>query len=321
MRRLVLRLGRGLAPGGMCPAAAPPGRVSARRSEQLPGPPDVPFLLPRVADRDPDRVLPVELGVRQEDLAAVVDAGHQRFVVRVQLGVRQPGGAVAEADGRERDRREPLPVRLGLDPRGELAAPAAVLADPRRHPLGAEAADQDPELERAEAAAELDPVLVEVVDLALVAACEVLRHEAERVAERLGLPEQQQRGVERREHPLVRVDHDRVGALPAGEQAAVLGGERHRAAVGGVDVQPEPLALADLRDRVGGIDARRRRRAQRRDDAERPPAGPRSSRSPAPSRSARIRYASSAGIRRTPRRPIPATIAAFSIEECASVEA
>ena len=53
--------------------------------------------------------------------------------------------------------------------------------------------------------------------------------------------------VERREEPLVRIDHERVGSLDAGEPCGELGHAEGGAAVGGVDVEPHVAAGAHVR--------------------------------------------------------------------------
>ncbi len=53
----------------------------------------------------------------------------------------------------------------------------------------------------------------------------------------------------------MRVDHDRVGALPAREGAAAPGDERHGAGVGGIHVQPQPLARGRCRRSRHRVDA------------------------------------------------------------------
>ena len=67
----------------------------------------------------------------------------------------------------------------------------------------------------------------------------------------------------------MRVDDDRVGALPAGEASPQLRADRGRAGVGGVDVEPDARPLARVGDRRHGIDRARRRRPDRRDDRAR----------------------------------------------------
>jgi len=52
-------------------------------------------------------------------------------------------------------------------------------------------------------------------------------------------PEDQRRGVDRREQPFVRVDHQRVGVLDPGEAATRAGREQGRSAVGGIHVEPQ----------------------------------------------------------------------------------
>ncbi len=72
----------------------------------------------------------------------------------------------------------------------------------------------------------------------------------------LGPPRPEQRAVHRREHPLVRVDDERVGPLDALERPPVLGAHHRRAGVRGVDVQPRPSRLARVGDRRHRIDRR-----------------------------------------------------------------
>ena len=95
-----------------------------------------------------------------------------------------------------------------------------MLADERLQALAAVAAQDRPELQRAEAAAERNGVLAQARDV--VAGAEVLRHQAERAPQVVGAATPKDRAVHRREEPLVRVDADRVRPLPAGEQVAQL---------------------------------------------------------------------------------------------------
>src|SRR4051812_6797393 len=64
------------------------------------------------------------------------------------------------------------------------------------------------------------------------------------------------------------VGYETVGALAAVEYVSHLGDDRGRASVCGVNVQPEPFALAHVGDGGHGVYARRRGRADGRDDAE-----------------------------------------------------
>ena len=113
------------------------------------------------------------------------------------------------------------------------------MADPTTKSLEAEPADLEPQLERPEPTSELRGVLVVVPDRRLpVEGSQVLRHEAERRPQRLHSPRQEQRRIERREEPLVRVDDDRIGSLPAAERLAQLRRDRDGTGVGSVDVEP-----------------------------------------------------------------------------------
>ena len=75
--------------------------------------------------------------------------------------------------------------------------------------------------------------------------------------------------IERHEQPLVRIDDERVRAGAALERVAALRHDRRDTAVRAVDVQPQIVALADIRNRRHRIDARRRRAANRRDHRDR----------------------------------------------------
>ena len=198
-----------------------------------------------------------------------------------------------------------------------------VAADPPAQPLQPEPAEQHPQLERPEPAAELRRVLVVVAHRRrAIERPQVLGHEAERGAQRRHPPGQQERRVERREQPLVGVDDDRIGALPARERRAQLRQRSrprrrtpHRrgatdprarrssaiAATGSTDV--DDVVPTSRRSRSAG--GRRR--------------GPR--RSPPRARPARSSNPSLVGIRTSDARPRPSVMHAFSIELWASAEA
>ena len=78
---------------------------------------------------------------------------------------------------------------------------------------------------------------------------EVGRDDGERAPDALHPPEEERRCTRAgAKQPLVRVEDDRVGPLPAGEEGAHLGEARRRAGVRRVDVHPEPLAAAERGD-------------------------------------------------------------------------
>ncbi len=153
-----------------------------------------------------------------------------------------------------------------------------MLADHPLEPLPSVAAEDGPELERPEAAAERRPVLAEAVDR--VRRPQILGHEAERVAQHVRPAAPDERAVDRHEHPLVCVDDERVGAVDALERPAQLGADHGRARVGGVDMEPDArLARRRRRSRARGrprrsMSSRRsRRRRMRRRGRARPGGG------------------------------------------------
>ena len=145
-----------------------------------------------------------------------------------------------------------------------------MVADPAAHSLEAEPAQLDPQLQRAHAPSELGRVIRVVADRRhAVERPQVLRMEAERRGEPVHPAREQQRCVERREQPLVRIDDDRVGALPALERCPQLGHQGDRARVGGIHVEPRPLAFGNVGHGSDWVDRCRRRRPDRRDDRDR----------------------------------------------------
>ena len=141
---------------------------------------------------------------------------------------------------------------------------AQVLADHGPQALAPVATEHGPQLEGTEAPTEWQAVLAQADDVLTDA--QVLGDEAERVAQVVGAAAEERRAVNRREEPLVRVDAERVGPLPAGEERPQLRAHGGAPGVGGVDVQPGaglPAAVGELRH---GVDRGRRRRPDRRDN-------------------------------------------------------
>ena len=154
-----------------------------------------------------------------------------------------------------------------VDLGGEGAGDVERRLDGRRVGVGAVGRQAEPQREAAGAAREVER---EVARVPLVAA----DHVEVRAVLGVGgagegrLAVHEGGAVVRREQPLVGVDAEAVGAL---EPAAQLGRRRRaqrRAAVGGVDVQPQPVLGADVGDRVELVDGADVRRAEVGDDGE-----------------------------------------------------
>lgn len=214
-------------PGIVRPASGATARAGAQAPglapQEGPCPGDVTFFRTQVAHGQADREPAGQSGVRQEDLARPVDGGHDPGVQLVEPGVHgrigrgpgHPGWPEPEADRREWHRRESLPVRVGVDPLGELGRQGEVVINPFAQALEPKGSQQDPQLQGAEAPAELGLVFAVVADRRLaIDRPEVLGLQAEGRLEQLHPARKQERCVEWREQPLVRIDHDRIGQLP-----------------------------------------------------------------------------------------------------------
>src|SRR5947208_12958691 len=141
-------------------------------------------------------------------------------------------------------RGDDLPARLPVQPGSEELGEANMLADELLETFTAEAAQDGPELQSAEAAAEGRPVVLQVCR------CRALRHVVARRAERLHegfRPARPQAGaVERSEEPFVRVDDEGVSSVTTGEDPAKLLAHSRSAAVGAADMEPDICLLAQL---------------------------------------------------------------------------
>src|SRR5690606_26478961 len=125
---------------------------------------------------------------------------------RVQrLAARMSHGMVSEDDDGEVRRREALEVRRRVHPRGEEPGEPEVLAQDRPDALTAVVPEDEPQLERAEPTAERQSVVHQVYRLLAFGRGEVEGCEGEGTAQHVGTTREQDRAVEGREQPLVRV--------------------------------------------------------------------------------------------------------------------
>ena len=207
---------------------------------------------PEVHDARAQRVAAADDGVRDEQLAAALQPIEQLAVDRVEARV---DGRIADrrgelgrhvAERRDAERlREQLELRRAPHGVGQRPRQAHVVADHRAIAAGADLAQRQPHLQRAEAARVLRPV-VDVVRDALVEVV-VRRMVGERGAQVLGVADQRAAGLERRVEPLVRIDGDRIGEADAGEIGRRVLGRGGEPAVGAVDVEPDAVLAADRR--------------------------------------------------------------------------
>ena len=107
-------------------------------------------------------VRPADGRVGQEHLAAVVEPLQQRHGGDVGVDVVGPPGP--QADQAERVRRDDVEPLVGLGPAGQLLGQGDVAADVGAQALGAVPAEDEPQLQRTEPAAERDLPVAEVDD-------------------------------------------------------------------------------------------------------------------------------------------------------------
>src|SRR5947208_7564301 len=128
-----------------------------------------------------------------------------------------------ETDDAERRRREPLEIRVAVHPRGKLLGEAHMPGKRPSQLFGAEMAEDHPELERTEPPPELDSGVHQIAHSALtLGSSQVLRNQRERRAHHIHSTTVERAQIEWCEQPLVRIDDDRVRALPAFEARAAL---------------------------------------------------------------------------------------------------
>ena len=206
-------------------------------------------------DRDPHRPHAVQQRRGDQGRARGVDRVHPGEGVRVQPVGVQPGRLVPEHDGLQADRGQDPPAGGRFDLPGKPAGVVQVPAQPGPDGLDPVQPQVEPQLERAEPAAERDAPVLVLGHLAVDGGPEVgrvRRHDPDQVG-RVG--DVQQRAVQHGAHPLVRVPAQRVRALDALDQPAHLRQQQRRARHGRVDVHPHPVALGhrdDLGQRVYG---------------------------------------------------------------------
>ena len=168
--------------------------------------------------------------------------------------------------------------------------------------LGAEMPQHHPQLQRAKASAQLNARVHQVPDAGRpFARLQILGRQRKRLAHDVHATAGEDTQIERREEPLVWIDHQRVCVVGATENPFVAGDHRGRAGICRVDVQPHALAFTQISTIAGKrIDAGARRRADRGDDRERKSSAPaRPPRSRSPARQARMRKSPSTGIFRS----------------------
>ena len=156
------------------------------------------------------------------------------------------------------------PFQLAREPLGILD----VIPDSSRQAIDPIVAEDEPQLERAKPASELDPV-IHVVGHVLLGRLQILGNQREGLTKHLRLWRVQHAAVDRSEEPLVWIEHERVDAFDPVPDPAVIVEQSDRSAVGCVGVDPHPMLPGNLDHGRKRIDRGRRGRAESRDHSDR----------------------------------------------------
>src|SRR5579859_7403318 len=149
-----------------------------------------------------------------------------------------------------------------------------MFVDARRQPFVSEIAQDHPQFERAETAAQGDAIIHQIRHIfpGALTVAQVFRHQAESGFDYVRLARIEDAAIYRRKEPLVRVDDEAIGSLAACQHPLHGRVYGSRAAIRAIDMQPQAVAFAQLRDVWHRVDAGRRSRADGGDDRERLPA-------------------------------------------------
>jgi hypothetical protein len=213
-----------------------------------------------MADSDAQGYPFAQARVRQEHIAVFVDEIDEALVRAVEFSRGQCAARriPPETHDAQRDRRQALEVGMRVHPRRKLLREPDVFGDAIPDAAGAEGAEDHPEFQRPETAAQLDARVHEVFHRPrLRRPQDVLGRQREGRTQNVHSAAVEHTDIDRREQPLVRVHDQRIRALGALQDVGVRRQDRRHACIGGVYVQPELLALADIGDVRHRIDARR----------------------------------------------------------------
>ena len=230
--------------------------------------------------------------------------------------VGHAGRAATQRHHAKLDRGEELELLARLDAGGRLVGEVERVVDRAAKRGQPERLDRQPDLERAAHAAELKTAVREVDLFVGGDVAQVVGGDLEGEAQTVGVAHEQRATFERLEEPLVRIERHGVGALHPRERRAPPVGQDGEAAVGGVDVQPQAVLGAQVRQVVERVDGAGVRGARVGADDERAqscgPVGGETARS---STSVRRWYERSTGTTRTRSGLKPSARAARATDE------
>src|SRR2546421_9179290 len=101
-----------------------------------------------------------------------------------------------------------------------------MLANARRQTFMTKVTNDHPKLQRPKAATELDTVIRSTADFFLFRRAQVFRYQRKCPAQQIEMPAIQNRQIEWREKPLVRIEHQRIRRVATVENITHLGNDR-----------------------------------------------------------------------------------------------
>ena len=154
----------------------------------------------------------------------------------------------------------------GLDGGPGVVGHGHRVIDAGREPAVAPGPPGQPQFERVDPPGALErAVAVVVLGVELVGLEEVVGAAGEAGAQAGGVPHQQRRALLGDAHHLVEVPDERVRPIDSGHPVPLVLGEQGGAAVAAIDVEPQVVFLADIRDGVEVVEGRRHGRPCRGD--------------------------------------------------------
>ena len=209
-----------------------------------------------VDETDADRRAAADPGGGGGGDAAQLQLGDDGGVERAELALIERR-AIAEADDVERHRRQQLEVLVGGDRAAQELRLAAVALDHLGEPLDAVGLQGEPDLEGAEAARELGPVVAEpgiAAGKPALGAGEVVAAMGEGGAVLRRVLDEDAAGVVRHLQPFVKIEGDAIRGSDAAERGAELRRQHGEPAEGGVDMEPQALTVAERRETFEIVD-------------------------------------------------------------------
>ena len=163
-------------------------------------------------------------------------------------------------EGKQRQERlgDDFEIRFGGKALRQILRPGDMVADHRPQAFEAVIAQQEPELQRAEAAAERHRPFRIVDDAVMAMGAQIFGLDRQRADQRFRLAHELDGAIELRAEPFMRIEDDGIGAFDALPQVTEFRADHRRARPGGIDMHIEPMCMRHFNnggDIIAGADA------------------------------------------------------------------